>query len=221
MKIKLLSLTLTLILTTTVFIPFSILAEQSVSNDKLENLGMSLEDYTKIQQIADDYSITVDELVNLNENINNAFDEMKKEKISIKGDDIYRTQISENLFMEISTSLIQNFNQERVGYNGRATLELKNVLGITVVTLNSNGSFDVNGNTVTPTDAYGTYSGFLWKLDYIDSYKSSPSSTAYFRNTFKGELNVGVDSLHITIQSFRYSGTFYLDYSLNYWSDWF
>ena len=162
----------------------------------------------QVEQVSNELSVTPEEIVSLEENLAVAFDSLDT---SLKNDEV---RVSENLILEVTTeqvpSLQQNMLRSTIYTRTiRTTLSLKNIVGGTVVTLSSYGVFDTNGSTSKPLDAYGTYSGFLWSLDYISSYKSSTIYNAYVRNTYKGSLNIGAGDISVTIQSFNKTGVVY------------
>lgn len=165
----------------------------------------------EVENLANELNITEDELINLDEYIKLAL-----EKLPRQLNDAQTVKVSDNLILELTMTSEQDIHRAyEITVTG--TLKLKNLLGITIVTLNSIGVFEVNNNKVTTLDAYGTYSGFVWSLDYIDSYKSGAGSTANARSSFKGELNIGTDGIN---KSFNAAGTVYQSANGEYWTSW-
>ena len=79
---------------------------------------------------------------------------------------------------------------------------------ITVATLTSAVVFNFSNGRVSVEDASTSHSGFLWSLESGNEAKSSGAgSSAWARNGFSGEFNVGIHPIEITIQSFQFNNT--------------
>jgi len=177
----------------------------------------------KVDEIAEEYSITIEEIENLEENLDKALEELPTE---IEIGETFEIPVSENLVLEISTKdnglpIVAN-DLQRATYRRTitSTLSLKNVLGWTVVSLNSVGVFSTDGTKSTPVDAYGTYSSTVWNVSTKKSVKGGATYNAYVRNSFSGKFNIGIDAISMTIQSFSYSCTIYCNAKGTYSSSW-
>lgn len=184
----------------------------------------------ELSTVAEKLEIDVEELKDLENIVDEGIEKLDS---SLEEDSV---QISDNLILESEVSeeavLVPNYLATSVSEDNAvsaravysrtvtSTLSLKNILGKTVVTLKSVGVFTTNGKTSTPTDAYGSYTGALWKLGSKKSVKGSKAYEANVRTAFTGELNVGIDPVHVTIQSFKKSGTVYCNAVGKYRSVW-
>lgn len=103
-----------------------------------------------------------------------------------------------------------------------STLEVEKyfVNDMTVITLNSVGVFESDFTTCTPVDAYGTYETKVWNVTNSSSSLGSPQFNAYARNSFSGELNIGIDAVNMTVQAFGYTSTLHCDALGHYSADW-
>ncbi|MEK4023023.1 hypothetical protein ABEX00_00035 [Bacillus safensis] len=177
------------------------------------------------ENLAEELNISTEELNNLGTIIEDGIQKLDDEK---KSDQV---KVSENLILETSqeetvgfvppsslaesSSTIDNMVMASAAKKKKSQyvrvkkqMKLKNILGFTVLTLNSVGVFTVNGSTSTPTDAYGTHEGTVWTVSH-SSKKSKKSAKSYVRNTFKGKLKIGIDPINMTFQSFNFSNTIY------------
>lgn len=89
-----------------------------------------------------------------------------------------------------------------------------------MVTLKSVGVFKTNGSTSQPIDAYGTHSSLGWNVTTSKAVKGSTAYNAYVRNTFSGKFNIGIDAVHVTVQSFTYACTTYCNAKGVYTASW-
>ncbi len=204
--------------------PMNAFAMQSASN-----LQSNYDKEVVYQELSGKYGISEEEIENLDVNLRIAMDKINEQ--NIEDEEGVFVQVSENLILEkhervVSKPVISYSGYEtmatRVAYNRtvESTLELKNILGVTLVTLRSTGVFYTDGIISEPVDAYGDYSGVIWKLSSTSSEKGGQEYNAWVRNSFSGELNIGIDPVHITIQSFSKSGTVYCDANGSTSSSW-
>lgn len=174
-----------------------------VTLSDLDDLSQS-----ELNDVADQLDVTPDEVANLDDNLNDALADLPDDG---NGD----VQVSDNLVLSASTeedtdaptlgtsngmSVLAKAATKSVQWN--STLQLKNIIGVTIITLKGHGIFSYNGSTVKPTDAWGDYTGILWELNSKKSVKSGSGSTAYVRTQFTGKLNVGVSSVSAQIAGF-------------------
>lgn len=205
----------TMMLANTIIAPTNVLAAQVQP-------GLQLDTKNKVeyQELSKKYSISEEEIENLDVNLKVAIDKINEQ--NKKGNKNASVKVSENLILQQDESVVSepvklhsvdSITLKRAAYNRTVTsrLNLKNRNGKTVVTLLSTGVFYTNGKVSRPIDAYGSYSGLVWKLSNKSSAKGSQAYNAWVRNSFSGELNIGIDPLHVTIQTFSTSGTVYCD----------
>lgn len=177
--------------------------------------------------IVEKYGISEDELVNLNNNLEKALYKANSVKNkNMRGESIEKIQVSENIYVMLTTKIdSQNMLSTTKGVPGKrytvtASLELKNIVGATICTLNSVGVFESDFSICRPVDAYGTYSAIVWNVTNTSSSKGSPQYNTWVRNSFSGELNIGIDPVHMTLQSFEHSCTVHCDASGNAYAEW-
>gem|GEM_PF-6382969 len=156
-----------------------------------------------LETFAEEYQLNVDEVENLSENIEIAMDKLPELQVG----DTVTIPISENLFLEASLNAsVTNLPTLASAYEATAcaTMELKNVLNMTILVLESYGVFYVDGTYSVPRDAYTSYVAFVWQITKTESKLGSPAvnGSSYVRNTFNGELNIGIDPVSMTILSF-------------------
>lgn len=191
-----------------------------------EDSGESSEDAYIVAEVAEKYSITEDEVLNLTENVKKALEEADTiQDRNIDGERVQEIPVSENLVMVLTTKLEAGSGlaiERAIGkrYTVTASLDLKNMLGMTVITLNSVGVFESDFTTCTPVDAYGTYEAKVWNVTNSSSSLGSPQFNAYARNSFSGELNIGIDAVNMTVQAFGYTSTLHCDALGHYSADW-
>ncbi|MBQ6993801.1 MAG: hypothetical protein IJN64_04785 [Lachnospiraceae bacterium] len=175
-----------------------------------------------VAEIAEKYDITEGEILQLNSNIEKAFELADEvEAVSIQDDFIQKmVPVSENLVLVITTK--ENKTKARATRRKTitSTAELQNILGKTVITLTSVGVFQIDGSTCTPIDAYGTYTSWVWNITTTDSKLGSTSYESWVRNGFSSELNVGVDPVSMTIQTCSYTCKIYCDANGTYSVSW-
>lgn len=163
-----------------------------------------------ISEVAEKYNITEDEVINLNTNLKNALKSANEiQTISENGSSIRTIPVSENLVLTITTEETPSNTRAVYERTITSTAELKNILGLTVVTLKSVGVFRTNGSTSIPVDAYGTYSSLVWNVATTESKLGNTAYNAWVRNGFSGEFNIGIDPVSMTIQTFSYSCKIY------------
>lgn len=175
-----------------------------------------------VSEIDEKYSITEDEVLQMNANVKNALARANEISAQTNADDATTKTIpvSENLVLVITTE--ETPSLARTTYQGTitSTLELKNILGGTVVTLKSVGVFQTNGSTSIPVDAYGSYSSLVWNVASTASVLGSTAYNAWVRNGFSGEFNIGIDPVSMTIQSFSYNCKIYCNAVGTYSATW-
>lgn len=174
-------------------------------------------------QVAEKYNITEDEVLNLNTNVKTALQTANtvKDVSNELGNTEKIVPVSENLFLVLSAKAEPEGNI-RAAYERTitATMELKNILGGTVIELNSIGVFQTNGSTSTPVDAYGTYDAWVWNITNTGSSMGSAAYNAWVRNSFSGEFNIGIDPVSMTIKSFNYACKIYCNANGQYSANW-
>lgn len=198
----------------------NIFAHQNIANDEI----------IAIQEFAEENDITVEEVVNLSENLTDALRKAGEDgEVVLEENEKKVIPISENLVLEISIKQDGNSDLERNSLakatqsyerTVTSTSELKNVLGGTIVTLNSVGVFETNGRTSKPIDAYGTYDAFVWNVTNTNSDLGSEQYNAWVKNSFSGELNIGIDPVDMTIQSFGTTCKIYCNAQGTYSASW-
>lgn len=165
-------------------------------------------DRVTLEEIEEKYQITEDEMIHLDENIKSALVKANNTRTIIQeGENSEQViPISENLRLVISTQAEAN-NAKRTIYETTitSTLEIENIVGATIVTLNSVGVFDRDGSTCVPVDAYGTYDTFVWTVTDVESKLSDSGYSSWVRNSFDVECNIGIDPVSMTISSFSYA----------------
>ncbi len=160
-----------------------------------------------VEEFAEQYDVTEDEVIHLEENLTRAKESLKDSNMEIGEEKVI--PISENLVLRLQTEFAPNARKTIHERTITATMSLENVLGMTVIELRSIGVFRTDGSTSTPVDAYGSYDSWTWNITNTSSSLGSPAYNARVRNTFSGELNIGIDDLHLTIQSFNNTCTIY------------
>lgn len=208
-----------LILSSIIFMSVSVTS--FASDLKYESNNQSIN-----SSIAEKYNITEDEIVNLNDNLKNALNVLNSKRIinepNSNGVIEETIPVSENLILTITTKEIPSNNSRASVYTRTitSTMSLKNIFGVTIVTLNSIGIFETNGYTSKPVDAYGTHESFVWSVANTNSTKGSSAYNSWVRNNFSGQFDLGIDPVSVTIQSFSYSCTIYCNangfYSVNW-----
>lgn len=187
--------------------------------------------YETNKKIAEKYDLNVDEVTHLKENLQRAIKKLPE----LNAGETARIKVSDNIYLETSVSAINtpipNLNSSLLAENLAATrtthrhtitapLTLTNVFGATILTLYSVGVFSWNGSISTPEDAYGTYSALVWNVTNTGSSMSSPQYNAFVRNSFSGQLNIGIDPINMTIQSFSVANTINFNAAGSYSSSW-
>lgn len=173
----------------------------------------------EISAFAEKYQISVDEVINLSDNLSDALNDLG----TISANETVTVPISENLTLTLAPDNSINSYAVTPGYYSySSTASIKNLLGVTIITLKANGVFLVNNGTCSAEDAYGTYDAFVWNVTN-ESSKLGPSGgySSYVRVSFSGQLNIGIDPVSITLKSFSMSCTLYMtaDLSASYsWS---
>lgn len=185
----------------------------------MENNSQSSENtnITKIDEITNELQITEKEAENLDKNLNSAVKQLPE----VTAGETVTIPVSENLILEAETNSDSPTNT-RATYNHTitSTLKLKNILGKTVVKLNSVGVFRTNGKKSTPTDAYGTYSALVWNVSTKKSVKGKAAYNTHVRNSFSGKFNIGISPVNMTVQSFSYVCTIHCNAAGKYSASW-
>lgn len=197
------------------------------------NIFANNSNLSELERYAEEYQITVDELLNFEENFNRALEELEiiqSQRVLNNNDDIV-IQVSENLFLNVNTyieyidydinhSNYNNFDSRATTILASHTFNLTNIWGGTIATLRSHGMFRYDGSNAEALDAYGTYSGFIWTWNEPSSTTGNSGTSAFARNSFSGELSIGVDPISVTIQSFATTNTLTCDRNGNVSSLW-
>lgn len=172
------------------------------------------------ETVAEELDITLNEAENLEQNLKKAVIQIP----ALEAGDSANVPVSENLVLQVEThddgQTINSFARATHNKTITSTLKLKNILGATIVTLKSVGVFRINGSTSKPIDAYGTHDAVVWNVTAKKAVKGSAAYNAYVRNTFTGKLNVGIDPVHMTVQSFTYACTIHCNAKGVYKTSW-
>lgn len=175
-----------------------------------------------MEEITEKYHITEDEVLHLEDNLN-AVKGRLQQTVVVPGEEVV-IPVSDNLNLCIETEIIPSTaastNATTYDRTITSTLSLKNVVGATIITLRSVGVFRTNGTTSKPIDAYGTYDAWVWNITNNSSSLGASAYNARVRNSFSGELNIGIDPVSMTIQSFSYTCTIYCNAVGTYSSSW-
>lgn len=170
------------------------------------------------EEYAERYDITEDEVIHLEENLSEAKEVLKN--ISLEPGEEKIIPVSEHLNLWIETDATPISRATTYDRTITSTLSLKNVVGVTIVTLRSVGVFRTNGSTSKPIDAYGSYDAWVWNITNSSSSLGATAYNARVRNSFSGELNIGIDPVSMTIQSFSYTCTIYCNAVGTYSTSW-
>ena len=164
---------------------------------------------SNLEQFAEELDIEVEELLNLEENITLALDQLEKLTLSRSFTDNQKlsVQVSENLILETNSYVEESIARSSTRRTVTATMNLKNIYGGTVVTLTSVGVFTTNNSTVSVQDAYGSSRGKVWKINIPKGTTGGSSTSRWARNTFSGQLDIGVSPVSMTIQTFNWNNT--------------
>jgi len=202
----------------------------SMGTNVMAQEGMQSKHTTSIQKFAKNNQITVDETINLSENISKALKLVSENgEITLNGNETKVIPVSDNLVLEFSAMSSDSIDSSQVKAVQAATvyertitstLKLKNIVGGTIITLNSVGVFETDGKTSNPTDAYGTYDAIVWNVTNTDSEVGSEQYNAWAKNSFSGELNIGIDPVDMTIQSFAKTCKIYCNAVGTYSASW-
>jgi len=194
-------------------IPFTVAAEEvNYKEHTLSIVNISGENFTieEIKQYADEFDITTEEIINLEENLKNALSALgETNNLKRNGTKI---QVSENLFLTSSLREENNGNSlARLGVNRTFTaeLELENAIGRTVVTLRSHGVFNYSNGRVSAIDGFTSHIGGLFGrwTTRNEAMSQTAGTTAWVRNGFSGEYNIGIDPISVTLRSFQFNNT--------------
>lgn len=178
--------------------------------------------------ILSEYGVTAQEIEDLEKNLDAAFEKLDKINMAQRNAtsmEETEVRISENLVLVSGINQTKGIAQSR----NRATVyetkiqgwvQMRNNLGMTILTLYSNGVFWYDGQYSTPIDAYGDYSSVVWDVEVTGSAKGSKASKTWARNSFSGQLYIGIDPIGMEIQSFSRSGTVYCDKNGNASQSW-
>ncbi|MBO1102233.1 hypothetical protein [Enterococcus hirae] len=201
----------------------SVNATTTITEKGLTSISISTLSSSGMNTFSDELSVKPEELKELEKNIEVAMRSLEElNDSSINRSNSKRVPVSENLYLEMTLEDNELPTMLRATYNRTitSTLQLKNLLGHTIVTLKGVGVFQINGSTSKPIDAYGSYSGVLWSLSSKSASKGATAYNAYVRVNFKGSLNIGISSISVTIQSFNKSATIYCNANGGYSSSW-
>lgn len=176
------------------------------------------------EKIFEKYGVQSEEILNLEKNL-----KTKLEDLGEIDRDLYNIPVSENIYADIKTETVNipsvQFNEiiglpipdsdlsaipfAAASYNKTysTTIELKNYLGMTIVTLTGSATFRVNGTSCRPLDAYGTYTGFVWDISIGQPYKSAGGASSFVRMNFNGKCDIGIDPVNMRLQTFSYAVT--------------
>lgn len=171
-----------------------------------------------VEEYAEKYDITEDEVIHLEENLLEAKETLKNIELAPGEETVI--PVSENLNLWIETEIMPSSRATTYDRTITSTLSLKNVVGATIVTLRSVGVFRTNGTTSKPIDAYGSYDAWVWNITNSSSSLGATAYNARVRNSFSGELNIGIDPVSMTIQSFSYTCTIYCNAVGTYSTSW-
>lgn len=171
-----------------------------------------------VEEYAEKYDITEDEVIHLEENLLEAKETLKNIELAPGEETVI--PVSENLNLWIETEIMPSSRATTYDRTITSTLSLKNVVGATIVTLRSVGVFRTNGTTSKPIDAYGSYNAWVWNITNSSSSLGAAAYNARVRNSFSGELNIGIDPVSMTIQSFSYTCTIYCNAVGTYSTSW-
>lgn len=181
----------------------------------------------QIAQIAEKYDVSESEILNFQENYKNALKQVSGASEEIVNENTVRKQvpISENLILEITTSAFSEDSSPSKAASSyyktvTGTLSIKNIVGAVIITLNANGKFLLNGTTSKPVDAYGTYSAWAWNITNVNTAKGSAAYNSWARVTFSSELNIGIDPVSMTVQSYTDTCTIYCNAAGTYSTAW-
>lgn len=186
------------------------IASFAADNDKTASINVLVE------QSAQKYGITSDEVINIEGNLNAAFlklDAIQRKSGGIHVGDSHSIAVSENLNLIVSLQEETQPSVQRAIYQRTisATAELQNIFGLTIVTLVSHGVFLTDGSLTLPIDAYGTYDAVVWNITNSGSSMGSAAYSSWVRNSFDGEFDLGIDPIAITIQTFSRTNTITCD----------
>ncbi len=203
-----------------VTLSFCTLFSKPVCAAPLEKISES--EYKKsAEKIANEFQITENEVENLQTNLNRAFEKLPK----IEAGETAKAKVSDNLHLEVETfeenelsknnhtvqSELSITKAARKVYHttGGSVVKLKNRFGKTLITLKAYGVFERNGKISKPIDAYGTYKATVWNVTNKKAKKGKAAYNAYVKNTFTGKLSIGIDQVHVTLDSFKCCCTTY------------
>lgn len=173
-----------------------------------------------ISEVAEKYDVTEDEIINLNANLKNALEAANEASNSMARSSSTTVPVSENLVLTITTEEVPAKSRAVYDRTITSTAELKNIFGVTVVTLKSFGVFRTNGTTSIPIDAYGTHNAAVWNITNHTSKLGSSAYNSWVRNSFSGEFNIGIDFINMTIQTFNYTCKIYCNAAGKYSATW-
>jgi len=160
-------------------------------------------DDISVEDFAKQYQLTIEEVENLAENLEAALGSIRGIRFSV-GNQVRNSTnsieipISENLVLELDGG-VSLMPSRATDWHIWSTYNIKSIAGITIITYTANGIFRVSGSTVTPIDDYSSYSSFVWNVTSATNYVGSN----YTRSTFDSQLNIGIDPVSMTIQTFR------------------
>lgn len=185
---------------------------QSIRADNSGDIARYFTIY-ELEAQAELYSITVEELININELLSSAIAEYNVMQMSRMYDPHAPTtiQISDNLYavFEVTYVIEPALARSLWRITWTPTLELRNIFGMTVVTLRSTGVFETNFSTqIRAIDAFGGHSGAVWSITHGTPAMSTTNGfSAWVRNSFSGSFSIGIDPISLQIQSFTYNNT--------------
>lgn len=156
--------------------------------------------------------VTEEEWYNLSDNIDAALSNINNGRArTVHEDGSIVIPVSENLILRITEEDIVDeglySSKSMMRTKSRtSTLELENRLGKVIIELRSTAKFEYGNSNVKVIDTFGGYDAFGWTID-VSSASGNERYNSWGRNTFKGELKIGIDPVSLTFQSFSYSNT--------------
>ena len=164
----------------------------------------------EVQALMEEYDVTKHEAENIVDNMESAIEQLPELEL---GETVV-LPVSENLILEATLEdngipIVSPLARSTYSRTVTSTLQLKNIVGATIVTLRGVGVFTTNGSTSRPTDAYGSHSALVWNVTNTSSSRGATAYNANVRVSFSGQFNIGVAPVSMTVQSFSKSVTIY------------
>lgn len=186
---------------------FSVVAASSTTNS------------VTIENVAAQYGVNVDELINLEANLEAAYEKIESiagSQIS-NGNQEISVKVSDNLTLVIDIKTSERVinpstrsTRALYGQTVTTTQKMLNVFGYTLVELYSTGVFEYDkSSTVEAVDAYGDWEASGWSVSVGSSNTGGTTSRAWARTSFSGNADIGIDPISGTLYSFGTTGTIY------------